>query len=189
MPATPQNSGECLVCRAHECDCFCQETGRCGCGWRHCPAWGRLLGLVILALTKAGSFLADDGLRLRLANKTMNAAIENLLGVSLEAMKAQKCIHGPPFSIYMPSYRIQFAVWAGNLAAVEWLTEKENQSNYPSQYLAECRKSLCKSQPGQCRKFLEETLLEQMKKDWNSPFGSPNWYFKDTSRMILLGER
>ena len=181
MPATLQNSGECLVCRAHECDCFCQETGRCGCGWRHCPAWGRLLGLVVLALTKAGSFLEDDGLRLRLANKTMNTAIENLLGVSEEARE------DPNFCIYMPSYRLRMAAWIGNLAAVKWLTEKENQSIRPLQHLQECNKSLCKS-TGECTKFLEKIICEQMERDFDPPCCSPYIYSKNTSRSIRQGE-
>jgi hypothetical protein len=179
---------KCPVCGAYECDCFCQETEQCGCGCRHCPAWRRLRDIVILALTKYGYFLQDAGLMLRLVNKTMNVAVKNLLGVSLEAMKAQKLIHESPFYILMPSYRIQLAVLAENLAAVKWLTEPGNQSNYPSPYLKECHKSLRKSQPGKCRKFVEETLVEQMQKDWNAPFGSPHWYFKGTTRMLHLGE-
>ena len=188
MPVSPQNSCKCPVCGASECDCSCQETEQCGCGWRNCPAWDRLLDIVILALIKDGCFVQDDGMMLRLATKTMNVAIENLLGVSPEAMKAQKRIHGSPFSILMPSYRLHIAVRAGNLSAVKWLTEPGNQSNYPSPYLKECHKSLRKSQPGQCRKFIEETLVQQMQKDWNAPFGSPRWYCNGTSRMLRLGE-
>ena len=102
MPGIPQNSGKCEVCGTHRCGCFCQETERCGCGSLHCPAWGPLLGRVILSLVKAGSFL-EVGFMHRLVNKTVNAAIENLLGVSVEGMEHQKCTHGPDFYIYMLS--------------------------------------------------------------------------------------
>jgi hypothetical protein len=92
----PHNPRGCVCCGAQECDCFCQYTDQCACGWRQCPAWRRLRDIVILALTKYGYFLQDDGLMLRLVNKTMNVAVKNLLGVSPEAMKAQKLIHGIP---------------------------------------------------------------------------------------------
>ena len=123
----------------------------------------------------------------RLVNKTMNAAIENLLGVSVEGMEDQKCTHGSIFYIYMPSYRLRIAARIGNLEAVKWLTEKENQSNWPLQHWQECNKSLYKS-TGKCREFLEQKVFEQVERDFDSPTGSPYIYSKNTSCSIRLGE-
>jgi hypothetical protein len=183
MSVILQNSRECLVCGAADCDCSCRQTDQCACGWSYCPAWGRLLGLVILLMAKAGSFLeaAGDGLMHRLVNKTMNAAIENLLGVSEEARE------DPNFCIYMPSYRLRMAAWIGNLTAVKWLTEKENQSVWPLQHLQECNKSLCKS-TGECTKFLEKIICEEMERDFDPPCCSPYIYSKNTSRSIRKWE-